>query len=150
MKLLWGPDLRINTIHVDDWCPAAWKLVQWISSRPRSEANQLAGEDLPPVRIKDITQDSPREKVDPECCPRSDTPRAPVFNLVDDTDLNQGKLLRMIGESFKIETGFVNAFINAYARVDLSGAADYITEKHARAIAEIVQKTGIDDVALKG
>ncbi|CCF54580.1 uncharacterized protein UHO2_01911 [Ustilago hordei] len=150
MKLLWGPDLRINTIYVDDWCPAAWKLVQWISSRPRSEANQLAGEDLPPVRIKDITQDSPREKVDPECCPRCDTPRAPVFNLVDDTDLNQGKLLRMIGESFKIETGFVNAFINAYARVDLSGAADYITEKHARAIAEIVQKTGIDNVALKG
>lgn len=150
MKLLRGPDLRINTIHVDDWCPAAWMLVQWISSRPRSEANQLAGEDLPPVRIKDITQDSLQEKVGPECCPRSDTPRAPVFNLVDDTDLNQGKLLRMIGESFKIETGFVNAFINAYARVDLSGAADDITEKHARAIAEIVQKTGIDHVALKG
>lgn len=150
MKLLWGPDLRINTIHIDDWCPAAWKLVQWVSSRSRSEADQLAGEDLPPVRIKDKIQDSLREKVGSDCCPRSETPRAPVFNLVDDTDLNQGKLLQMIGEAFKIETGFTNAVINAYARINLGGVADDINEKHARAIGEIVEKTGIDDVALKG
>lgn len=150
MKLLWGPDLRINTIHVDDWCPAAWKIAQWVASRPRSEADQLAGENLPPVRIKDKIQDKLREKVGPGCCPRSETPRAPVFNLVDDTNLNQGKLLGMIGESFKIETGFVNSFVNAWARVDLNNIVEEINEKHAAAIAEIVKETGINDVALNG
>lgn len=124
MKLLWGPELRIHTIHIDDWCPAAWKLVQWVASRSRSEADQLAGESLAPVRMKDKLQATLRDKVGPECCPRSETPRAPVFNLVDDTDLNQGKLLRMIGEAFQIETGFVNALVNAWARVDLAGIAD--------------------------
>lgn len=150
LKFLWGPELRINTIHIDDWCPAAWKLVEWVASRSRSEADQLAGEKLPPVRMKDKLQDSLREKVGSDCCPRSETPHAPVFNLVDDTDFNQGKLLRMIGESFQIETGFVNALVNTWARVNLAGVADDINEKHATAIAEIVKRTGIDDVALKG
>ncbi len=85
-----------------------------------------------------------------ECCLRTLTPRAPVFNLVDDTDLTQGKLLRMIGEAFNIQTGFTNAVINAWARVDLASIVDDINEKHANAIAEIVQQTGIEDVALKG
>ncbi|GAK63076.1 NAD-P-binding protein [Moesziomyces antarcticus] len=149
-KLLWGPDLRVHTIHVDDWCPAAWKLVEFISSRSRAEADEQAGEALPPVRMKDKLQDSLRENVGEECCPRTLTPRAPVFNLVDDTDLTQGKLLRMIGEAFGIQTGFTNAVINAWARVDLASIVDDINEKHANAVAEIVQQTGIEDVALKG
>ncbi|SNX82556.1 uncharacterized protein MEPE_01262 [Melanopsichium pennsylvanicum] len=149
MKWLWGPELRINTIHVDDWCPAAWRIVEWIASRSRSQADQQAGEDLAPVRIKDKAQDSLREKVGSEICPRSETPRAPIFNLVDDTDLNQGKLIKMISDSFNIETGFVNALVNAYARVDLESVCDDINENHTKAIGEIVKKTGINDVALR-
>ncbi len=68
LKLLWGPELRINTIHVDEWCPVAWQLVQWVASRSRAEADLLAGEDLPPVRMKDKLQDSLREKVTTDCC----------------------------------------------------------------------------------
>ncbi|CBQ70575.1 conserved hypothetical protein [Sporisorium reilianum SRZ2] len=150
LKLLWGPELRIHTIHIDDWCPAAWQVVRWVASRSRSEADQLAGENLPPVRIKDKVQDSLREKVGPECCPRTQTPRAPVFNLVDDTNLTQGKLLSMTGEAFQVETGFVNALVNAYARLNLAGVAEDINEKHMNAINEIIKETGIQTCPVKG
>ena len=148
LKFLWGPDLRIHTIHVDDWCPAAWKIVEWLASHSRSEANQLAGENLPPVRIKDKIQDTFRENVGSDCCPRTETPRAPVFNLVDDTDLNQGKLLKMIAETFGIETGFVNALINAWARLNLASVVEESNEKHATCINQLAKQFGVIECPL--
>jgi len=32
MKWLWGPSLRINTVHVNDVCTAAWAAAEWASS----------------------------------------------------------------------------------------------------------------------
>lgn len=150
MKLFWGPELRTHAIHVDDWCPAAWKVALWTASHTRHEANAKAGEDLPPVRIKDKLQHSMREKVAAGCCPRDQTPRAPVFNLVDDTDLTQGKLLKMAGETFGIETGFTNAFVNAWARLNLASVVNEINEKHSEAIVEIMEKSGLPPSPLSG
>ena len=99
--------------------------------------------------MKDKIQDSLREKLDSACCPRSETPRAPIFNLVDDTDLDQGKLAKMISEAWQIETGFTNAVVNAYARVNLAGIVDDMNEKHLATITEMVQGAGVERVVLK-
>lgn len=64
--------------------------------------------------------------------------------------MNQGKLLDMIGEAFQVETGFVNALVNTYARLNLSGVVNDVNEKHARAIEEITKETGIRDCPLSG
>lgn len=150
MKLLWGPELRTHAIHVDDWCPAAWQVALWTASQTRAEADAKAGENLPPVRIKDKLQDVLREKVGAGCCPRALTPRAPVFNLVDDTDLTQGKLLTMAGETFGIETGFTNALVNTWARLNLASVVNEINERHAEAIVEIMRKAGLPPSPLSG
>lgn len=146
---LYSPKLRIQSIHIDDWCPAVWKMAHWVASRSRSEADELVGESLPPVRIEDQLQDSLREKVGRDCCPRSETPIAPIFNVVDDTQLNQSMILDWIGESFQIRTGYVPDFINALVQLDPSGFIQEMNGKHAVAIARIVEQTGIDNVAMK-
>ncbi|EST06232.1 NAD(P)-binding domain protein [Kalmanozyma brasiliensis GHG001] len=145
LKFLWGPDLRLHTIHVEDWCPAMWAIASWVASRSRSSADDLAGESLPPVRMKDKLQDTLREKVS-DCCSRTETPRAPLFHLVDDTDFNQGTLINIIRETYGIEAGFVNPLVNAWARLNLQSVAEDINEKHVNAIEGIVKETGIQDV----
>lgn len=150
LKFLWGPDLRLHTIHVQDWCPAMWAIASWTASRSRSSADDLAGESLPPVRMKDKLQDTLREKVTSSCCSRTETPRAPLFHLVDDTDFDQGKLVNIIREAYGIEAGFVNPLVNAWARMNLQSVAEDINEKHIHAIEAIVKETGIQDVALSG
>lgn len=84
----WGSDLRINTLHTQDWCHAAWVLAIWIARLGRAAADEQGGEVLPPVRMKD-KGDAEREKDVEGICPRGKTPRAPVFNVVDDGNTTQ-------------------------------------------------------------
>lgn len=89
--MLWSAELKVNTLHSRDWCNAAWTAALWCSSRSRPDANTQAGEDLPRITPKDKAKFGGFDaEVDVErCCPRSKTPRAPIFNIVDDGNTNQ-------------------------------------------------------------
>ncbi|UZJ57494.1 hypothetical protein CBS101457_006814 [Exobasidium rhododendri] len=136
MKMLWSADLKVNTLHSVDWCKAAWLSAQWCMKRSRAEANKEAGEDLPKIdangKIKngDFNVDQDFER----CCPRRDTPKAPVFNVVDDGDTDQGKLLDVVSKVFGIETGFTNMAINMWAKFNLDSVVEDMNEKHAEAM----------------
>lgn len=38
MKWLWGEELRVNTVHVEDVCRAAWRAAQWCAGEESSQA----------------------------------------------------------------------------------------------------------------
>lgn len=42
MKWLWGKDLRVNTVHVDDVCSAAWSAAKWCAENPTSNSTSAA------------------------------------------------------------------------------------------------------------
>lgn len=46
LTVLWGPSLRIDSVHAHDWCTAAWKAANWIASRGKADADAEAGETL--------------------------------------------------------------------------------------------------------
>ncbi|PWN44183.1 hypothetical protein IE81DRAFT_321582 [Ceraceosorus guamensis] len=145
IKILWSGDLRLNTLHSQDWCTAAWSVARWLAQRDRAAADSQAGEKLPAI--------SPRDKGKglnvewnqdlPNCCPRAKVPTVPVFNVADDEDTNQQKLLDAIGSFFGVETGFVNAAINAWAKLNLSSVVDEMNEKHSEMVAKIMAQTEI-------
>lgn len=89
--MLWSSELQVNTLHTRDWCRAAWTAALWCSARSRSDANSQAGEDLPRIIPRDKAKfGGLNTEIEVEhCCPRVQTPRAPVFNVVDDGNTNQ-------------------------------------------------------------
>ncbi|PWN46808.1 hypothetical protein IE53DRAFT_5415 [Violaceomyces palustris] len=93
MKWLWGPNLKVHTIHPRDLARANWKISLWAMERGRERTESEAGEVLEPVRIKDSSKSKEgfREKVGLEqgCCPRDRSPKVAVFNVVDDEDMDQ-------------------------------------------------------------
>ena len=144
-KLLWSADLRLHTLHSRDWCRGAWKAAEWASNRSREEANKIAGESFPYIKPKDISKigevvDTSKTNntasIENICMPEK-TPIAPVFNLADQDDMTQGKILDVIGKVFGIQTGFTNAAINAWAKLNLNSVVDEANEKHTEAVAEI-------------
>lgn len=148
LKLLWSADLRLHTLHSRDWCKAAWRAAEWISVRSREEANNLAGEQIPYIRPKDVnkigevvekSKQDDLTSIENICLPTK-TPIAPIFNIADQDDMTQGKILDVIGKVFEIQTGFTNAAINTWAKLNLGSVVDDANEKHAEAVAEISSK----------
>lgn len=43
MKWLWGRELRVNTVHVEDVCRAAWRAAEWCASEESSRAGKEEG-----------------------------------------------------------------------------------------------------------
>ncbi|KAN0061093.1 hypothetical protein ACQY0O_006828 [Thecaphora frezii] len=178
MKWLWGPELRIHTLWSVDCCRAAWEVALWTAERDRATSDQEAGEKLPPVQMKDKAKAALRESVGEGCCPRNVTPTAPVFNIVDDGDMthlcrnfspsfssliarcrpcyatfalmrtDRGKFIEMLGDFYKIEVGFVNAAINAWAKLNLLSVVDEVNERHAAWVEDILQVTQRRDTPL--
>jgi len=63
-----------------------------------------------------------------------------IYNVVDDTNLDQGKFNAILGKIFGIKTGFVNMGINMAARAALGTVAEVSNEKHVPAFANICMK----------
>ena len=45
MKWLWGKDLRINTVHIDDVCKSAWLAAQWVAKPANSPTKTTTAAD---------------------------------------------------------------------------------------------------------
>lgn len=63
-----------------------------------------------------------------------------IYNIVDDTDLDQGKFNKILGSIFGIKTGFVNMGINMAARAALGTVAEVSNEKHVPGWSDLCMK----------
>jgi nucleoside-diphosphate-sugar epimerase len=92
MKFLYGPKLRRNTVHTRDLAGAAWAACEWGAGLDREKMNALAGVSLPPSgdeSVKGVPGAIQKEQ---------GGVIAPVFNLVDDGDLDQAGIAETISK----------------------------------------------------
>ncbi|CAD6923806.1 unnamed protein product [Tilletia laevis] len=131
----------MHSIHTADWASAAWKLACWMAQRGRDVADAEAGEYIARVEYTGKDEDEVKRLAanNKDMCPRDRVPRAPVFNVVDEDNTDQRKILDVVGQAFKVETGFVNAAITAWAKVNFSGVVDDINAKHLEMVVELVK-----------
>ncbi|CAE7001908.1 hypothetical protein P3342_001504 [Pyrenophora teres f. teres] len=69
---------------------------------------------------------------------------APVFNIVDHGNTAQKQTAQIIGEIFKMETGFHGTLISAFARLNLDHVVDDVNDETLDPWAELQQKAGIN------
>jgi nucleoside-diphosphate-sugar epimerase len=52
----------------------------------------------------------------------------PIFNIVDKGDTSQGTVSKIIGDIFKIETGFQGTIISTFAKLNLDSVVDDVND----------------------
>ena len=110
MKWLYGKDLRVATVHVDDVCSAAWRAAKYTTSSSLPSTASYADR---------------------------------IFNIVDKGSTSQGTLADIIGELFRIETGFQGALIAAFAKFNLDRVVDEVNEDVLQPWADLLAEKGI-------
>lgn len=73
----------------------------------------------------------------------SEMGQVPTFNVVDKGETNQGKMAAIIGEIFKIETGFQGQLISTFARMNLDSVVDDVNDEILGPWAELLADAGI-------
>lgn len=58
LKWLWTKELRINTVHVQDVCSAAWKAAEWCAANPATPQSTMADRAFNIVDIGDTRQET--------------------------------------------------------------------------------------------
>lgn len=66
-----------------------------------------------------------------------------VFNVVDKGQTTQGTVAEIIKQVFKIETGFYNAFVNTFARLNLEHVVDDVNDDTLDDWADLQEAAGI-------
>jgi hypothetical protein len=69
--------------------------------------------------------------------------KVPTFNVVDKGATNQGTIADIIGDIFKIPTGFQGQLISTFARLNLESVVDDVNEELLGPWAELLQSAGI-------
>ena len=73
----------------------------------------------------------------------ADMGRVPVFNVVDKGETSQGTMAGIIGDIFKIETGFQGQLISTFARMNLDSVVDDVNDEILGPWAELLNDGGI-------
>ncbi|MDI1488256.1 MAG: hypothetical protein OHK93_007530 [Ramalina farinacea] len=115
MKWLWGKSLRVNTVHIEDVCTAAWAAAQWASLHPTSSTSTQK------QKMNDV-----------------------AFNITDDGDLSQEKLASLFHTIFAIETGFQNTLINQFAKMNLDAVVGEVNEEILQPWADLLKAKGLN------
>lgn len=102
MKFLWGKDLKLNVVHVDDVARAAW----------------LAA---------------------------SDMKAGSVYNLADETNLDQGMLNTWLGKMFKVKIDFAGSMVSNLAKLQLESIASDANDKHVPIWHTLCQESKMKD-----
>lgn len=66
-----------------------------------------------------------------------------VFNIVDHAATSQGTMAQLIREVFGIETGFQNAFVNTFARLNLEHVVDEVNDDTLDDWADLLEASGV-------
>jgi nucleoside-diphosphate-sugar epimerase len=66
-----------------------------------------------------------------------------IYNVSDETDLDQGKLNEFLGTLFNIKTGFQGMIINNAAKVYIGGAAQMSNDKHVPTWTKLCQENKV-------
>ncbi|KAF7544207.1 hypothetical protein G7Z17_g10124 [Cylindrodendrum hubeiense] len=67
----------------------------------------------------------------------------PIFNVVDKGATSQGTTAKIIGEIFKIETGFQGQLISTFARLNLDSVVDDVNDELLGPWADLLADAGI-------
>jgi len=66
-----------------------------------------------------------------------------IYNLADSADLSQGGLNEYLGNIFKIKTGFVGSTLSSVAKLNMSGTAQVVNDKHVPVWTKLCQDSKI-------
>lgn len=69
--------------------------------------------------------------------------KIPTFNIVDKGATSQGTIANIIGEIFKIETGFQGQLISTFARLNLDSVVDDVNDELLGPWADLLADAGI-------
>ncbi|KAL8742231.1 MAG: hypothetical protein Q9190_005248, partial [Brigantiaea leucoxantha] len=120
MKWLWTQELRVNTVHVEDVCTAAWKAAKWCAD------NNTAA----------TTATAQAESASSGVAKRA-------FNIVDSGDTSQGTLASIFGSLFRLKTGFQGGLISQFARFNLDSVVDDVNEDILQPWADMLREKGV-------
>jgi nucleoside-diphosphate-sugar epimerase len=67
----------------------------------------------------------------------------PTFNIVDPGVTTQGTMANIIGEIFKIETGFQGQLISTFARMNMDSVVDDVNDELLGPWADLLEDAGI-------
>ena len=71
--------------------------------------------------------------------------RSTLFNVVDKGATSQGVMAAIIKQIFGIETGFQNALVNTFARMNLEHVVDDVNEDTLYDCADLQEAAGIKE-----
>lgn len=69
--------------------------------------------------------------------------KIPIFNIVDEGATSQGTIATIIGDIFKIETGFQGQLISTFARLNLDSVVDDVNDDLLGPWADLLADAGI-------
>ncbi|KAM3532026.1 hypothetical protein NHJ13051_000402 [Beauveria bassiana] len=69
--------------------------------------------------------------------------KVPIFNVVDKSATTQGTMAEIIGDIFKIETGFQGQLVSTFARMNLDSVVDDVNEEVLGPWADLLKEAGI-------
>jgi len=150
MELLWSPDQWRNTVHNEDYSAAQWALAEWMASLGRTQGDKLAGSPLPPCRplpsyISFSSSGPATSEWDTKeiegLAPRTKMLRAPLFNIVDDSDTKLGELTQAISEAVGCQYGFAGTILSQFAKLNLDSVLEEANEHHLEPFSEMLDRS---------
>jgi nucleoside-diphosphate-sugar epimerase len=113
MRWLWTKDLRQNTVHIHDVTRALWAVADWFAAGKPNWDEKTMGGPVP------------------------------IFNIVDEGVTTQGVLAGILGEIFKIETGFQGSLVSTFAKLNMDSVVDEVNDELLGPWAELLAEAGI-------
>lgn len=83
-----------------------------------------------------------------EVCTSSKVKDGAVYNLADESDLDQGTLSNMLGEIFGIKVDFYGSTMSSLASMQLTAVAEEANDKHVPGWTKLCQAKGISHTPL--
>jgi hypothetical protein len=127
MKFLWGADLRLNTVHVNDVCKALWHVA---TRCPVGSVFNLA------------------DKGDTSTAPPTSSACWRVFLIVALTNpaffsplVAQGTINDFLEKLFHIKTGFLGSVVSNMAKLNMKNVTEEINDKHLKPWSELCKVT---------
>ena len=140
MKFLWSDNLQLNTIHIHDVARAIIQLSYWRSSVDNSTLQSTLN-DVHPHADKQTLQQFNLPIVDSKV-------KAPLFNIVDDSNATQSSVADKISSFFNIKITFLGNLVSTFAQADIDQMVDDVNEKHLEAWNDMLKLSGISDTPL--